>query len=107
MILPQTGTNTTIGIVATNAALSKDEATKVAQMAQDGYARAINPAHTPLDGDTIFALSTGTFKEKVWVGAVGAIAAVAISRAVIRAVTQATGIPGFPAYADLQKPAQP
>jgi L-aminopeptidase/D-esterase-like protein len=107
MILPQAGTNTTIGIVATNAALTKDEATKVAQMAQDGYARAINPAHTPLDGDTIFALSTGTFKEKVWVGAVGAIAAVAMSRAVIRAVTQATGIPGFPAYADLQKPAQP
>jgi L-aminopeptidase/D-esterase-like protein len=107
MILPQAGTNTTIGIVATNAALTKDEATKMAQMAQDGYARAINPAHTPLDGDTIFALSTGTFKEKVWVGAIGAVAAVAMSRAVIRAVTQATGIPGFPAYAVLQKPAQP
>lgn len=107
MILPQSGTNTTIGVVATNALLSKDEATKVAQMAQDGYARAINPAHTPLDGDTIFALSTGSFKGKVWVGAVGAIAAVAMSRAVIRAVTQATGILGFPAFADLQKPAQP
>jgi L-aminopeptidase/D-esterase-like protein len=107
MVIPQSGTNTTIGVVATNAALNKDEATKMAQMAQDGYARAINPAHTPVDGDTIFALSTGTLKEKVWVGAIGAVAAVAMSRAVIRAVTQATGIPGFPAYADLQKPAQP
>ena len=43
----------------------------------------------------------------MWVGAIGALAAVAMSRAVIRAVTQATGIPGFPAYADLQKPTQP
>jgi L-aminopeptidase/D-esterase-like protein len=107
MVIPQAGTNTTLGVVATNAALTKDEATKMAQMAQDGYARAINPAHTPYDGDTIFALSTGTFNGRVWVGAIGAVAAVAMSRAVIRAVTQATGIPGFPAYADLQKPAQP
>jgi L-aminopeptidase/D-esterase-like protein len=107
MVLPAPGTNTTLGVVATNAALTKDEATKVAQMAQDGYARAINPVHTPYDGDTIFALSTGTFKEKVSVLAVGAIAAVAVSRAVIRAVTQATGIPGFPAYADLPKPPKP
>ncbi len=107
MVLPAAGTNTTLGVVATNAALTKDEATKVAQMAQDGYARAINPVHTPYDGDTIFALSTGTFKEKVSVLAVGAVAAVAVSRAVIRAVTLATGIPGFPAYADLPKPPKP
>lgn len=106
VIVPQSGTNTTIGVVATNAALNKDEATKMAQMAQDGYARAIIPAHTPVDGDTIFALSTGTLNAKVWVGAIGALAAVAMSRAVIRAVTQATGIPGFPAYADLPKPAK-
>jgi L-aminopeptidase/D-esterase-like protein len=107
MIIPQAGTNTTLGVVATNAALDKDQATKMAQMAQDGYARAINPAHTPVDGDTIFALSTGTLKANVWVGAIGAIAAVAMSRAVIRAITQATGIPGFPAWADLQKPEHP
>ncbi len=107
MVLPGQGTNTTLGVVATNAALTKDEATKVAQMAQDGYARAINPVHTPYDGDTIFALSTGTFKERVSVLAVGAVAAVAVSRAVIRAVTQATGIPGFPAYSDLPKPPKP
>jgi L-aminopeptidase/D-esterase-like protein len=105
MIIPQSGTNTTIGVVATNATLDKDQATKMAQMAQDGYARAINPAHTPVDGDTIFALSTGTLKANVWVGAIGAIAAVAMSRAVIRAITQATGIPGYPAWVDLQEPA--
>ena len=53
------GENTTIGVVATNARLTKTEATKVAQMAHDGYARAISPSHTPADGDTIFALATG------------------------------------------------
>ena len=54
------GGNTTLGIVATNASLTKAQATKMAQMAQDGFARAISPAHTPADGDTIFALATGT-----------------------------------------------
>jgi L-aminopeptidase/D-esterase-like protein len=103
MVIPQAGSNTVIGVVATNAALTKDEATKMAQMAQDGYARAIIPVHTPFDGDTVFALATGTLKEKVWIGAIGAIAAVAMSRAVIRAVKQATSIPDFPAWVDLQK----
>jgi L-aminopeptidase/D-esterase-like protein len=97
------GSNTTLGVVATNAKLTKDEATKMAQMAQDGYARAINPVHSPFDGDTVFALATGTFKEKVSVGAIGALAAVAVSRAVIRAVKQATSIPDLPAWVDLQK----
>jgi L-aminopeptidase/D-esterase-like protein len=97
------GSNTTLGVVATNATLTKDEATKMAQMAQDGYARAINPVHSPFDGDTVFALATGTFKEKVSVGAIGALAAVAVSRAVIRAVKQATSIPNLPAWVDLQK----
>jgi L-aminopeptidase/D-esterase-like protein len=53
------GENTTLGVVATNARLTKTQATKVAQMAHDGFARAVAPAHTPLDGDTIFALATG------------------------------------------------
>jgi L-aminopeptidase/D-esterase-like protein len=97
------GSNTTLGVVATNATLTKDEATKMAQMAQDGYARAINPVHSPFDGDTVFALATGTFKQKVSVGAIGALAAVAVSRAVIRAITQAKGIPNLPAWADIQK----
>ena len=75
--------NTVIGVVATNARLSKSEATKVAQMAHDGVARAIQPAHTMLDGDTIFALSSGS------VGAdatsVGAFAAEAVTEAIVRA----------------------
>ena len=51
--------NTTLGVVATNAKLTKDQATKIAQMAHDGLARAINPTHTPADGDTVFAVGTG------------------------------------------------
>lgn len=94
--------NTTLGVVATNAALTKAEAAKVAQMAQDGLARAINPVHTPYDGDTVFALSTGTLKGDAQVGAIGALAAEAMAEAIVRAVTQATGIPGYPSYKDLQ-----
>lgn len=97
------GKNTTIGVVATNASLTKVEATKVAQMAQDGYARAINPVHTPFDGDTIFALSTGTLKEGVQAGVIGALAAEVVSEAIARAVMSATGLPGLPSYRDLQK----
>ena len=102
VVAPASGTNTTLGVVATNATLNKDEATKMAQMAQDGLARTINPSHTPFDGDTIFSLATGTLKAKVNVGAIGAIAAVAVSRAIVRAITQARGIPGYPSYADIR-----
>lgn len=95
------GKNTTLGIVATNATLTKAEAAKVAQMAQDGLARAINPVHTPFDGDTVFALSTGTVKGDAQVGAIGALAAEAIAEAIVRAITQASAIPGYPSYKDL------
>jgi L-aminopeptidase/D-esterase-like protein len=74
----------------------------MAQMAQDGLARTINPSHTPYDGDTIFALATGTLKAKVNVGAIGAIAAVAVSRAIVRAITEAAGIPGYPSYVEIR-----
>lgn len=93
--------NTTIGVVATTAALSKAGATKVAQMAQDGLARTISPAHTPWDGDTLFALSTG---EVTIAGAelvVGIVAAEVVARAVVRAVRAARGLPGLPAAGDL------
>lgn len=96
------GKNTTLGVVATNAALTKSEAAKVAQMAQDGLARAINPVHTPFDGDTVFALSTGTLKGDAQVGAIGALAAEALAEAIVRAVTQASSIPGYPSYRDLR-----
>lgn len=95
------GGNTTIGVVATNARLSKVEATKVAQMAHDGLARVINPVHTGMDGDTLFAASTNTSKYRADVSTIGAVAAEAMARAVNRAVRTATGLPGLPAYRDL------
>jgi L-aminopeptidase/D-esterase-like protein len=100
---PRPGENTTIGVVATNAVLTKVEATKVARMAHDGYARAISPVHTPGDGDTIFALATGTFAGEGNASLVGALAAEVMADAIVRAATQATGLPGIPAARDLQK----
>ncbi len=88
--------NTVIGAVATNAKLTKAQATKVAQMAQDGFARTINPAHTMLDGDVIFALSTGTKKSDV--STIGAFAAEVMAEAILRAVKsakEAGGLPGL------------
>jgi L-aminopeptidase/D-esterase-like protein len=96
------GENTTLGVVATNARLTKAQAAKVAQMAHDGLARAISPVHTPIDGDTIFALATGTRVEPASVLTVGALAADAVAEAVVRAVRAATGIVGYPAVRDLR-----
>jgi L-aminopeptidase/D-esterase-like protein len=92
--------NTTIGVVATNATLTKVQATKVAQMAHDGLARAIVPAHTSGDGDAIFALATGT-RPAASLDTIGALAADAMAEAIVRAVRAATGIPGYPAARDL------
>jgi L-aminopeptidase/D-esterase-like protein len=97
------GENTTLGVVATNARLTKAQATKVAQMAHDGLARAISPVHTPVDGDTIFALATGSRTEPAHLLVVGALAADAAEEAVVRAVRAATGIPGYPAARELGK----
>ncbi|MFQ5595295.1 MAG: P1 family peptidase [Anaerolineae bacterium] len=83
--LPQFG-NTTLAVVATDAQLTQAQCTAVANMAQTGLARAIKPAHTLLDGDTIFALSTGDKQADVSI--VGTAAAEAISRAILRAVEQ-------------------
>ena len=87
--------NTVIGVVASNANFDKAATTKVAQMAQDGLARCIRPAHTMLDGDTIFALSTG--KNPADVSSVGAWAAEALSLAILNAVQSATPSAGLPA----------
>ncbi len=92
--------NTVIGVVATNARLNKEEASKVAQMAQDGVARTVRPAHTMLDGDTIFALSTG--RHKADVNIVGAFAAQVFARAILKAVYSAKSAGGLPALADLK-----
>jgi L-aminopeptidase/D-esterase-like protein len=94
------GSNTVIGVVATNARLTKEEANKVAQMAQDGIARAIRPAHTMFDGDTLFALSTG--REQADVNVIGAYAAEMIAAAVVRAAKTTEGAGGIPAWRDLQ-----
>ena len=91
--------NTVIGLVATNARLNKEQANKVAQMAQDGLARVIRPAHTMLDGDTIFALATG--KKDADVNIVGAFAAEVFAAAILRGVRAATSAAGLPAAGDL------
>lgn len=97
------GKHTIVGVVATNARLTKRELTKVAQMAHDGLARAVVPAHTLYDGDTIFALSHGSI-ETVEVTIVGALAAQAVTEAVLKAVRAAEPLGGFPAYRDLPGP---
>jgi L-aminopeptidase/D-esterase-like protein len=96
------GENTTIGVVATNATLTQAQATVMAQMAHDGVARAIAPAHTPNDGDAIFALATGVYDQPTSLSTVGALAAEAMAEAIVRAARAATGIPGYPAARDLQ-----
>ncbi len=94
--------NTTIGVVATNATWTQSQATKVAQMAHDGLARAIRPVHMPFDGDTVFALGTGGRQiDRQALGYVGAVAADVMAQAVVSAVVHASGISGYPAYSDL------
>jgi len=94
------GQNTTIGVVVTNATLTKAQATKVAQMAQDGLARTIVPSHTPLDGDTMFSLATGALDGEADVLLIGALAAEVTAEAVLRGVRAATGLAGLPAARD-------
>ncbi len=95
------GENTTLGVVATDVTLTQAEATKVAQMAHDGLARVIRPVHTPWDGDTVFALSPGKVEIPQPALLVGAVAAEAMARAVLRAVRTATGLPGLPSATEL------
>lgn len=96
----QATSNTVIGVVATNARLTKEQTNKVAQMAQTGLARVVVPCHTMYDGDVLFALSTGA-KPPADVTAVGALAAWAVTRAAVRAVLQAEAAGGLPSARDL------
>jgi L-aminopeptidase/D-esterase-like protein len=98
---PGPGANTTIAVVATNARLTKAEVNRMALMADDGLARAINPAHTPAEGDTVFALATGRLQGPADVLTIGALAAEALSEAIVRAATQATASGGLPSARDL------
>ena len=93
--------NTTIGVVATNANMNKAQATKFAQMAEDGYSRALNPAHTPGDGDTLFSLATGTWDGPVDLRRIGALGAEVVAEAILRAVEKAEGLEGLPSASDL------
>jgi L-aminopeptidase/D-esterase len=90
-------TNTTLAVVATNAALSKVQATKVAQMAQHGLVRAISPVHTTGDGDLVIALSAGSVQADI--NALGIAAAEAVAEAIVRAVRKARTLGGVPGLA--------
>jgi L-aminopeptidase/D-esterase-like protein len=94
------GENTTLAVVATDALLTKAEATKLAQMAQDALPRMIRPVHTPFDGDTVFALSTGQ-RTGQHLAILGAIAADVLARAIARCVLTATRVGDLPAARDL------
>lgn len=110
---PGSKLNTTIGVIATDSALSKAECRRLAVVAQDGLARAVHPAHSMFDGDTFFALSTGkrelapageVFGEIGRAGRLDELCTVAadvVSRAITHAILAATAIPGLPAYRDV------
>lgn len=99
------GGNTTIGIVATNAALTPAEAQRVAIMAQDGFARAVRPVHTPLDGDTLFVMATGRLPlaGPVALARLGTIAADCVARALARGVYAAESLGPYPCYRDIRR----
>ena len=101
-VLPRSAENTTLAVIATNARLTKPEAVKLAQMAHDGFARAIWPVHTPADGDTVFALATGARPDRDDLLLVGALAADATAEAILRAVRSASSVAGIPAARDLE-----
>ena len=91
--------NTTIGIIATNAILTKSQATKLASMAQNGYARTMRPAHSMFDGDTIFTLATGHVEADLSV--LGLLSARVMERAVVSAIKNTGPLFGLKCFADL------
>ena len=99
MAMKPSAFNTTLGVVATNVRLSRQQAHKLAQRGQDGLTQTIRPAHTPWDGDAVFALSLG--EEKGDMALLGALAAEVMSEAVLRAISTARGLGGVPAAGEL------
>ena len=99
---PRAGQNTTIGVVATNATLTKSQANKLADVSHDGLAMAVRPAHLMSDGDTMFALATGGHEAEANMNRLCAAAALCTSRAIVRAVSKATGLGGVKAVSELQ-----
>jgi L-aminopeptidase/D-esterase-like protein len=98
---PRAGANTTIAVVATNARMTKADISRVAIMADDGFARAIAPSHTVGDGDTVFSLATGRWTGTANPTIVGALAADVVAEAIVRAVSKAESLGGLPAARDL------
>ena len=102
--------STTLAVIATDAALAKADLKRLAMMAQTGMARAINPVHTPMDGDIVFAISTGDRRlanGPLGLGILGAVAANTIARAIARAIFEAGGpdvVSDYPAYRDAFRP---
>jgi L-aminopeptidase/D-esterase-like protein len=98
------GANTTLVAVATNLLLTRGQAKRLAIMAQDGLARAIRPVHSPFDGDSVFALATGTMSDvpvtPPLLSAVGLLAADAVARAIAKGVYHAQSLGDFPSYKD-------
>ena len=86
------GTNTTIGVIATDAMLTKAQAHRLAQVAHDGLARSINPVHTMSDGDTLFAMGTGQSGKTAGMLQLSAMAAEVTALAVVRAILAAKGL---------------
>lgn len=95
------GAATTLGVVATDAVITKSQANKIAQMAHDGLARSINPVHTQSDGDTLFALGTGESGRSANITVLGTLAAEVVAQAVLNAVSAAESLPSLPACRDL------
>jgi len=93
--------NTTLGVAVTNATLIKSQATKLASMAQNGYARTMRPAHSMFDGDTIFVMAVGEVDAELSV--VGLLAARVTERAVIAAIKNTESLCGMKCYTDLQR----
>ena len=100
-VVPRAAENTTIAVVATNARLTKTEVNRVALMADAGLARALSPAFTIGDGDTVFALATGRWSGQADASVVGALAADALADAIVRAVAQAESLGGLPSAREL------
>ena len=94
--------NTTLGIIATNATLTKTQVNRLAQIAHNGYAKAIVPVHTSRDGDAIFAFATGSIGGVANADTIAWAASEAMAQAIVRAARAATSIPGFPAARDLK-----
>ena len=101
VLSPLPADNTTIAVVATNARLTNAQATRFAEMADAGYARAIVPVHTMADGDTVFALATGSWRSTADVTIIGALAADEVAVAIVRAVREATTAGSVLAVRDL------